>query len=146
VSRGIGADSETGCLRIALMHRPGKELTRITPRTRDLLRWPSSPATPWAARAQQEHDVLADVLRDRGTEVIYLTGLLQDVLEYSPARREAIASVLANAELGEELAAAVSRHLDALAPEDLASALVAGITTDDPAEGSSTTCSIRGTS
>jgi len=128
VSYGIGADSEIGCLRTALMHRPGRELRRITPRTKSLL---GLDGLPWVAKAQQEHDVLADALTRMGTEVIYFAGLLQDVLEYADARDEAIASVLANSELGAELAPAVSKHLEALPPEDLASVLIAGLTTTE---------------
>lgn len=128
MSYGIGADSEVGCLRVALMHRPGRELRRITPRTRSLLAFDG---LPWAAKAQHEHDLLADALNRRGTEVIYFTGLLQDVLEYATARDEAIASVLANSELGAELAPAVSSHLEALPPEDLASVLIGGLTTSE---------------
>ncbi len=128
VSRSAGADSEVGCLRTVLMHRPGPELRRVTPRTRDTLRFDG---LPWVTRAQQEHDKLADALRDHGTEVIYLTGLLQDVLEYASARQEAISSVLASSELGEELASVVLSHLSGLSPEDLALTLIAGLT---PAE------------
>ena len=127
-----GADSEHGCLRTVLMHRPGPELKRITPRTRHLLQFDG---LPWPARAQQEHDTLADVLRSRGAEVIYLTGLLQDVLEYQAARDESITAVLASSDLGDELAAAVSRHLTSLPPEDLAAALIAGLTTDELRSG-----------
>ena len=110
------------------MHRPGPELKRITPRTRHLLQFDG---LPWPARAQQEHDTLADVLRTRGAEVIYLTELLQDVLGYQAARDESITAVLASSDLGDELAAAVSRHLSSLSPEDLAAALIAGLTTDE---------------
>lgn len=125
VSYGIGADSEIGSLRTALMHRPGRELRRITPRSRNLLGFDG---LPWAAKAQQEHDLLADALTRMGTEVIYFAGLLQDVLEYASARDEAIDSVLANSELGAELAPAVSKHLEELPPEDLASVLISGLT------------------
>lgn len=128
MSYGVGADSEVGCLRTALMHRPGCELRRITPRTKNSLGFGS---LPWVAKAQQEHDLLVDVLTHMGTEVIYFAGLLQDVLEYASARDEAVASVLANSELGAELASAVSTHLEALAPEDLASALIGGLTTTE---------------
>jgi arginine deiminase len=31
---------------------------------------------PWAARAQQEHDIFTQVLRDHGVQVRYLTNLL----------------------------------------------------------------------
>jgi arginine deiminase len=128
VSYGIGADSEVGCLRTALMHRPGRELRRITPRTRGLLGFDG---LPWVAKAQHEHDMLADVLTGMGIEVIYFAGLLQDVLEYAGARDEAIASVLADSELGAELGPAVSRHLEALPPEELASVLISGLTTSE---------------
>jgi arginine deiminase len=123
--RNFGADSEVGCLRTVLMHRPGPELRRVTPRTRNQLRFDN---LPWVARAQQEHDVLADALRVLGIEVIYLTEFLRDVLEYASARDEAISSVVANCELGDELAGIVKTHLEELNPGDLASALMAGLT------------------
>lgn len=124
----MGTDSEVGSLRTVLVHRPGPELKRVTPRTRARLRFDGQ---PWAARAQQEHDILTDVLRDHGAEVLYVTELLQDVLAYASARDEAIASVLACADLGDVLGVAVRRHLESLAPEDLAAVLVSGLT---PAE------------
>jgi arginine deiminase len=124
LGHGIGADSEVGCLRTALTHRPGRELRRITPRTRQALGFDG---LPWVAQAQREHDVLTDVLTGLGTEVIYLTELLHDVLGYADAREEAIASALTNSELGGELRPVVRRHLEALQPEDLASVLIAGL-------------------
>ena len=127
-----GVDSEFGRLGTVLMHRPGPELKRITPRTRHLLQFDG---LPWPARAQQEHDTLADVLRTRGAEVIYLTGLLQDVLAYQSARDESITAVLASSDLGVELSAAVARHLPSLPPEDLAASLIAGLTTDELRSG-----------
>jgi arginine deiminase len=128
VSYAHGLDSEVGVLRTVLMHRPGPELRRMTPRTRDGLLFD---ALPWAGRAQQEHDAFAGALRDAGVEVVYVTGLLQDVLEYQQARDQAIASALAGAGLGDELRAQVRGRLDELGPEDLARALIAGLT---PAE------------
>ena len=125
MSHSIGADSEVGCLRTVLVHRPGLELRRITPRTKGRLGFDGQ---PWVAKAQQEHDELTDVLRDRGAEVLYVTELLQDVLGYAAARDEAIASVLVDAELGDILGGRVREHLESLPPEDLAAALIAGLT------------------
>jgi arginine deiminase len=82
-------------------------------------------------RAQQEHDTLSQLLRDHGVEVLYLTELLQEVLEYADARAAAIASVLASPRLGDSLRGVVRRHLDGLESELLAQALIAGLT---PAE------------
>ena len=91
----IGTDSEVGRLRSVLVHRPGAELNRITPRTRDRLRFDG---LPWLARARREHDEFTAVLRERGVEVLYITELLQDVLEYQSAAEASIASVLADAQ------------------------------------------------
>jgi arginine deiminase len=124
VSGFQGADSEVGQLRSVIVHRPGAELRRITPRDAgDLL----FAGVPWAARAQQEHDQFTQTLRDRGIQVLYLTELLQDVLEYALARQKAIAAALSSVTLGDELAAQVQRHLDALAPEALAEVLICGL-------------------
>jgi arginine deiminase len=128
VAHAHGADGEVGRLRTVLVHRPGLELRRITPRHADRLLYHG---LPWASRAQQEHDALASVLRDRGVEVLYVTELLQDALEYQPARDEAIASVLASAALGDELRAQLRDHLDQLDPEALARVLIAGLTTEE---------------
>ena len=110
------------------MHRPGPELQRLTPRHRDrvLLR-----SLPWLGRARQEHDVLSQVLRDEGAEVLYLMQLLQDCLEYQSARDEAIGLAVADAGLGDELRGQLRGQLEDLGPESLAQVLVAGLT---PAE------------
>jgi arginine deiminase len=123
-----GVDSEVGRLRTVLLHRPGLELRRITPRSAGRLLFD---VLPWVGRAQQEHDILAGVLRDQGVEVLYVTELLQDALEYQPARDEAIASVLASASLGDELREQLRGHLDRLDPETLAGVLIAGLTPDE---------------
>jgi arginine deiminase len=128
VSHTHGVDSEVGRLRTVLVHRPGLELRRITPRTVSRLLFDG---LPWVGRAQQEHDALAHVLRDHDVEVLYLTELLQDALEYAPAREEAIASVLGSAALGDELSEQVRSHLDGLDPEALTQVLIAGLTPDE---------------
>ena len=66
----IGADSEVGRLRTVMLHRPGPELQRLTPRNNDRLLFDG---IPWVDRAQDEHDAFADALRGRGVEVLYLT-------------------------------------------------------------------------
>lgn len=110
------------------MHRPGPELQRA----------PSSLAgasllrrQPWVSRARQEHDVLCQELRDHGVEVLYLTALLQDVLQYQPARDAAVAMAVGDARLGDELRHQLRAHLDDLGPGELAAVLITGLT---PAE------------
>jgi arginine deiminase len=123
-----GVDSEVGRLRTVLAHRPGAELLRITPRTKDRLQFPG---VPWMARAQQEHDIAAQCLRDQGVEVLYVMELLQDVMEYPTARAEAIVAVLGAQHLGERLRADLGSHLASLDPEELAHVLVAGLSPEE---------------
>ena len=82
---------------------------------------------PWAERAQQEHDQFTQTLRDHGVQVLYLTELLQDVLEYAPAREEAVAAAYQSVTLGDELGQRLRRHLHDLSPENLAEVLVGGL-------------------
>jgi arginine deiminase len=128
VTQMHGVDSEIGHLRTVLMHRPGGELQRITPRHSGglLLR-----AQPWVSKAREEHDVLCQVLRDSGAEVLYFTELLQDALEYEPARAEAVSLAVADARLGDELRVRLSAHLDGLSPEQLSQVLIAGLKPDE---------------
>ena len=86
MSQFNGVDSETGRLRTVIVHRPGAELRRVTPQHRCGMLFS---ALPWAERAQQEHDTFTQLLRDHGVAVLYLTELLQDALEYAPARAQA---------------------------------------------------------
>lgn len=82
---------------------------------------------PWAERARQEHDQFTQTLRDHGVQVLYLTELLQDVMEYSPARYEAISAALDSVTLGDDLGEQVRRYLTGLGPEDLAEVLISGL-------------------
>ncbi|MFF5262427.1 arginine deiminase [Actinomadura viridis] len=116
--------SEVGRLRTVLLHRPGAELKRLTPRNSDKLLFD---AIPWAGRAQEEHDAFAQALRDRGVEVLYLTELLQDALEYEEARDVAIAGVIDDGRWGDQLRKMVEGYLRDLDPEVLAQVLIAGL-------------------
>jgi arginine deiminase len=128
VSYTHGVDSEVGTLRSVLVHRPGPELKGLTARTRDRLLLTRQ---PWVGGAQQEHDRLTQALRDQGVEVLYVTELLQDTLEYQAARAAAIAAVTGAAAVGDELAGQVAERLGALGPEDLARVLIAGLAAED---------------
>jgi phosphoribosyl-ATP pyrophosphohydrolase len=71
----LGATSEVGTLRTVMLHRPGPELSRLTPRNNDQLLFDG---VPWVARAQEEHDEFAEALRSRGVEVLYVARLLAE--------------------------------------------------------------------
>jgi arginine deiminase len=130
--RGHGVDSEVGRLRTVMLHRPGNELRRLTPRNNDKLLFDG---IPWVGRAQDEHDRFAQALRDRGVEVLYLGILLTEALADEEARAKAIADVISDLRLGDTLRAYLAAHLEALAPADLAETLMAGIRNDEVRAG-----------
>jgi len=80
----LGCDSEVGRLRAVILHRPGAELQRLTPRNNDALLFDG---LPWVSKAQQEHDAFAAVLESRGVEVLLLADLLTEALSHSGAAR-----------------------------------------------------------
>src|SRR5690348_4431368 len=113
----LGVDSEVGRLRTVLLHRPGPELKRLTPRnSADLL----FDGIPWVERAQEEHDAFAQTLRDRDVEVLYLRDLLVETLELPEARALVIAHTLDAPRLGATLRQQVRAHLDSCDADTLA--------------------------
>jgi arginine deiminase len=123
-----GADSEVGRLRTVMLHRPGPELQRLTPRNNDRLLFDG---IPWVARAQEEHDAFAQALQDRGVEVLYLTELLTEALAAPEARARAIDTALIDLDLDEALRAHLRNVLGDSSPEELTTHLVAGIRNDE---------------
>jgi arginine deiminase len=124
----MGATSEVGRLRTVLLHRPGSELRRLTPRNNDQLLFDG---VPWVARAQEEHDAFAEALTTRGVEVLYVDRLLTEILSFPSARAELIGAAVDDPRLGASLQRAATTHLAWLAPEDLAATLIAGLAHDE---------------
>ncbi len=123
-----GADSEVGRLKTVMLHRPGPELKRLTPRNNDKLLFDG---IPWISRAQDEHDEFAEALRDRGVEVVYLTSLLTETLKSADARALAIAGALDRLHLGDTLRTYLASALVSQTPEELTTSLTAGIRNDE---------------
>src|SRR5215467_4395592 len=114
--RPHGADSEVGRLRTVMLHRPGPELTRLTPRNNDRLLFDG---IPWVGRAQEEHDAFAAALRERDVEVLYLIDLLVETLADPEARDRAIETALGNLHLGETMRRWLGPMLHESSPEEL---------------------------
>jgi arginine deiminase len=133
VSPRHGVDTEVGRLRTVLLHRPGPELKRLTPRnSADLL----FDAIPWVERAQEEHDQFADALRARDVEVLYLRDLLAETLRDSTARELMLERTLATPALGGALRVEVAQHLGELDVEALTDVLIGGLAHEELRSGS----------
>ena len=88
-----GITSEIGPLKNVMLHRPGKELDRLTVANKDLFLFDD---LLWVEEAQKEHDSFVETLRNCGTEVTYLKNLLGDILEMEEVRFSLIQDVLKN--------------------------------------------------
>ncbi|HMC69406.1 MAG TPA: arginine deiminase family protein, partial [Mycobacteriales bacterium] len=125
----LGTNSEVGTLRVVILHRPGAELRRLHPRNNDQLLFDG---LPWVARAQEEHDQFAGLLRSRGVEVLLLSDLLTEALSHSgAARMHGVAAAVDARRLGTPLAQELSAYLRGLDPVRLADVLMAGMTFDE---------------
>jgi arginine deiminase len=124
----LGADSEVGQLRTVMLHRPGPELKRLTPRNNDSLLFDG---IPWVSRAQAEHDAFADALRTRDVEVVYLVDLLIEALGDPQARVQAIAQVTSSLRLGETMRRYLLQWFGGLGPAELATAITGGVRNDE---------------
>ncbi|WP_198291021.1 arginine deiminase [Mycobacterium sp. 155] len=130
----LGSNSEVGTLRVAILHRPGPELQRLTPRNNDALLFDG---LPWVSKAQQEHDAFAELLRSRGVEVLLLADLLTEALASGAARMHGISAAVDGRRLGLPLAQELSVYLRTLGPTALAHVLMAGMTFNElPFSGS----------
>ncbi|MCX4807481.1 MULTISPECIES: arginine deiminase [Streptomyces] len=118
-------DSETGRLRQVILHRPDREMTRLTPTNKDELLFDD---VLWAKRARDEHDAFADVLRDRGVRVHLLADLLTETLDGIEARQLVLDRVFDEREFGILGTDRLRTHFDSLEPAALTACLIGGVT------------------
>ncbi|MFB7153902.1 MULTISPECIES: arginine deiminase [Streptomyces] len=118
-------DSETGRLRQVILHRPDREMTRLTPTNKDELLFDD---VLWAKRARDEHDAFADVLRDRGVRVHLLADLLTETLDGIEARQLVLDRVFDEREFGILGADRLRTYFDSLEPAALTACLIGGVT------------------
>ncbi len=116
--------SEVGQLRQAIVHRPGLELSRLTPQNIGGLLFDD---VLWASKAREEHDVFAEILRDRGVRVHYFGQLLAQTLELPEARSFVLDRVCTAEMLGPALTGPLRELFEDLDGPQLAEYLVGGV-------------------
>ena len=117
-------DSETGRLRQVILHRPGIELSRLTPDNVDALLFDD---ILWAKKAREEHDAFASVLRERGVTVHYFGELLAEVLADPKARDWVLERVINDDTVGPNLADPLRRLAEQADSERLSELLIGGV-------------------
>jgi arginine deiminase len=120
----FSVQSEVGQLRQVIVHRPGLELSRLTPGNVGELLFDD---VLWAGRAREEHDAFAEALRGRGVQVHYFGELLAGALEVPEGRAFVLDRICVPEMLGPDLAGPVRRLFDDLDGPALAEFLVGGV-------------------
>lgn len=117
-------NSEVGTLRQAIVHRPGLELTRLTPQNVDELLFDD---VMWAPRAKEEHDAFSAQLVAHGVVVHEFFKLLAEAID-RPGAREFLQEQLTTAT---RFGPALDKPLDLLiastSASELAEILIGGL-------------------
>src|SRR5260370_27819376 len=120
----FSVQSEIGQLRQAIIHRPGLELSRLTPQNIGGLLFDD---VLWTQKAKEEHDVFAEQLRDKGVRVHYFGQLFAETLEIPEGRAFVLDRICTPENLGPTLVDKVRRLADDLDGARLAEYLVGGV-------------------
>ncbi|HWM99216.1 MAG TPA: arginine deiminase family protein, partial [Streptosporangiaceae bacterium] len=120
----FSVQSEVGPLRQVIVHRPGLELSRLTPRNVGELLFDD---VLWAGRAREEHDAFAGVLSARGVRVHYYGQLLAETLQVPDGRAFVLDRLCVPEMLGPNLAGPMRRLFEDLDGPALAEFLIGGV-------------------
>ncbi|MDF2519513.1 MAG: arginine deiminase [Clostridia bacterium] len=125
----LNVKSEIGKLKSVLLHKPGKELEKLTP---DYLSQLLFDDIPWLKKMKTEHDEFADVLRQQGTQVYYVEELLIQVLEDSEIKSKFVKELLSYCtENTSELNEALYEYIVQLSAKEVAEVAISGLNKKD---------------
>ena len=125
----LNVTSEIGKLKAVLLHKPGKELERLTP---DYLRDLLFDDIPWLRKMRDEHDEFANVLRQRGAKVYYIEDLLTEILTDLDVKRNLINDILINSNIeNHELRELIFSYIFSKTPAEAAEIAIAGLNKKD---------------
>ncbi|WP_331488059.1 arginine deiminase [Caminicella sporogenes] len=121
----LNVRSEIGKLKAVLLHKPGRELERLTPQYLHELLFDD---IPWLRKMREEHDKFADVLRQKGCEVYYYNELLEEILKNDEVKKSLISDVLNICNIGNEnLEQIIKEFILNKSEAEIAEILIAGL-------------------
>lgn len=120
-----GVWSEVGKLEKVLVHRPGREIDRLTPSNREELLFDD---ILWLEKAHEDHDIFSATLASQGAKVVYLQDLLAETLDLAPARKSLLEQTIDDRHFGVALSEPLREYLAAQESRELAQILISGQT------------------
>ena len=122
--------SEKGALEQVLLHRPGAELEQLVPGELERLLFDD---IPYLQAAQQEHDAFAELLRQNGTQVLYMEELMAQTLAADPqVRRRFVRQFIEEGgRIARHFQPALYEYLTALADDELVRRTMTGVSMEE---------------
>src|SRR6476620_5396308 len=120
----LGVHSEVGRLRQLIVHRPGLELSRLTPSNVDELLFDD---ILWVKRAREEHDAFVGTLEDKGVLVHHFDDLLAETLALPEARAYVLDRLCTPDTVGPGLVEPLRALAESADSQELARYLVGGV-------------------
>ncbi len=120
----FAVNSEVGRLRQVVLHRPGLELSRLTPENIENLLFDD---VMWAKKAREEHDAFAESLREKGVVVHYFGQLLAETLEMQKGRAFVLDRICTPELVGPTLVNSLRKLFEDIDGETLARYLIGGV-------------------
>jgi len=117
--------SEIGKLNTVILHRPGTELEQLIP---PYLEYMLSEDTPYVRIAAAEHDAFAQLLFNKGTNVLYLSNLFRETIENQIIREAFIEDYLQVSRVASEsLKIVIREYLQTKTPAQFVEIIMRGV-------------------
>ncbi|MCL2280978.1 arginine deiminase [Candidatus Saccharibacteria bacterium] len=127
--RPINVMSEIGKLRAVLLCRPGAELENLTPDTLQELLFDD---IPYLKVAQEEHDRFANLLKERGAEVLYYDALTAEALADESVREHFVDDMLRSSKQSDRrVSSALRDYLLSMDTHSMVRQIMAGVRKKD---------------
>ena len=121
----INLYSEIGKLNKVMLHRPGEEVENLIPEYLGRLLFDD---IPYLKVAREEHDAFAKILRDNGTEVLYLEELSAEALSDENVKEEFVKEfILESGITSPALTEALTQYLLSMDTRQMVDKVMAGV-------------------
>ncbi|MGV8153610.1 MAG: arginine deiminase [Alkaliphilus sp.] len=125
----INVNSEIGKLKAVLLHRPGKELERLTPEYLHELLFDD---IPWLKRMREEHLSFANEMQKRDCDVYYYEDLLAEAIKDESVRANFIKDTIENSNIENvELEITIGNFMKGCSPQKVVDIAITGLHKDE---------------
>ena len=132
MNNGVHVYSEIGPLKTVLLHRPFQEIENLVPEYLERLLFDD---IAYIKQARIEHDKFAEILKQNGTEVLYLIDLVSDVLTSNDLKEQFLNQFIDEGNVSSvRLKETLKDYLKSFEVKEMVAKLISGIRTKEVPE------------